>query len=237
MGFSHTLFGFLALAAALASASPAGAQQQTPAPAQQNPASAYNVVYFEVAPSAAKQGVAPLRQYVEAARKAPGNTWCQALEEIGRPGRFAIVSTWRDQAALNAHTEALHTLEERMRARLIGPFDVRPSNGISVAPSKGPPGPRTVLVLTHVDVVPTHKDEGQALVETLAKDARSERGNLWFDVLQQANRANHFTLYEAWSGRKALDQHIEAPATRQFRDKLKPLQGALYDERFYRALR
>jgi quinol monooxygenase YgiN len=55
-------------------------------------------------------------------------------------------------------------------------------------------------------------------------------------VLQQTNRPNHFTVVEAWKDRNAFDAHGMAAHTRQFRDRLAPMSGALYDERLYGVL-
>jgi quinol monooxygenase YgiN len=55
-------------------------------------------------------------------------------------------------------------------------------------------------------------------------------------VQQQGNRPNHFTVVEIWADQKAYDAHVMAGHTRQFRDKLGPMSGALYDERLYKAL-
>jgi len=38
---------------------------------------------------------------------------------------------------------------------------------------------------------------------------------------------------EAWKDRNAFDAHGMAAHTRQFRDRLAPMSGALYDERLY----
>jgi quinol monooxygenase YgiN len=67
------------------------------------------------------------------------------------------------------------------------------------------------------------------LAEDTRKDANSERFEAW----QQNNRANHFTVTEIWKDRGAVDAHIVAASTRDFRDKLGPMSGALYDERLY----
>ncbi len=48
---------------------------------------------------------------------------------------------------------------------------------------------------------------------------------------------NHFHLIEAWAGRAAREAHALAEHTRQFRAKLVPFEGALYDERLYEAVR
>jgi len=55
-------------------------------------------------------------------------------------------------------------------------------------------------------------------------------------VLQVDGHANHFTLVEGWRDRKAFDASLMAAATRDFRQKITPLEGALYDERLYQAL-
>jgi quinol monooxygenase YgiN len=41
---------------------------------------------------------------------------------------------------------------------------------------------------------------------------------------------------EIWKSRAAIDAHIVAASTREFREKLGPMSGALYDERFYKSL-
>jgi quinol monooxygenase YgiN len=90
-------------------------------------------------------------------------------------------------------------------------------------------------VVTHVDVPPPFKDTTVPLLQSLADASRKEAGNLRFEVQQQGNRPNHFTVVELWADQKAYDAHVMAPHTRQFRDKLGPMSGALYDERLYRA--
>ncbi len=44
------------------------------------------------------------------------------------------------------------------------------------------------------------------------------------------------SMFDVWANRKALDGHAEATHARAFREKLSPLAGAFYDERFYKAL-
>ena len=79
------------------------------------------------------------------------------------------------------------------------------------------------------------KDDGLAAVKQLGEDGRKEPGNARFEVVQQTNRPNHFTVVEIWKDARAVDAHSMTEATRQFRDKLGPMSGALYDERMYKA--
>ena len=69
-----------------------------------------------------------------------------------------------------------------------------------------------------------------------AEAGRKDEGNLRFDVLQWEGHPNHFTLVEVWRDRKAFDASVAAAHTKDFRQKVTPLEGALYDERLYQVL-
>src|SRR5207249_1862741 len=107
---------------------------------------------------------------------------------------------------------------------------------VTVAPLQAGPAGDAVYVVTHVDVIPPRKDDGLAAVKQLGEESRRGEGNARFEVLQQTNRPNHFTVVEIWKDAKALETHSMAEVTRQFRDKLGPMSGALYDERMFKAV-
>ena len=199
----------------------------------------YAVVYFEVAPTEAAQAATAAQQYAEASRKEDGNLAFEMFQEIGRPSRFAVVEVWRDKKAAEAHGKAAAAtaLGQKLQPAMIDGFGVRQHGGFEVASPKGQVPSGAVYVLTHVDVFPTFKDQAAALVKAQAEAARKDEGNLRYDVLQWDGHANHFTLVEAWRDRKAFDASAAASHTKQFRQKLMPLEGALYDERLYQAVR
>jgi quinol monooxygenase YgiN len=198
----------------------------------------YIVTYFDVAPMAAQQAAALARQYVEASRKEDGNSGFEVFEETNRPTRFAILEAWRDKKASDAHNTgaAATAFRDKVQPLMIGGFGVRPHSTLSVAAPKGQPPPEAVYVLTHVDVFPVHKDQAVELVKTQADAARKDDGNLRYDVVQGDGHPNHFTLVEVWRDRKAFDAGVTTPHNKEFRDKLTPLEGALYDERLYQAV-
>ena len=198
----------------------------------------YVVTYFEVAPSATADAAVLARQYAEASRKEAGNAMFDVFAEIGRSNRLAILEAWRDKAAYEAHGAAASasSYRDKLKPLLISGTGARFLGGFAVAPPTAKPGPEAIFVLTHVDVPPAQKDQAIELQKALATAARKDDGNLWFDVLQQSDRPNHFTLFEGWRDRKAFDASIMAPHTREFRQKLNPLEGALYDERLYQAI-
>ena len=229
MRFSHLVLGLIPLA--LATVHSAAAQQA-------GGGALYTVTYFEAAAPNVAQAAALTRQITEISRKEPGSAGFEAFQEIGRPSRFAMVEAWQDKAAADAHDKAAasSTLRDKLKPLLVGPFEVRVFDGFSIAGPTAQGGPQAVYVVTHVDVFPAGKDQTAALVTTLADAGRKMPGNLRFDVLRVVGRPNHFTLVQGWRDRKAFNDSLMAAGTRDFREKLTPLEGALYDERLYRAL-
>jgi quinol monooxygenase YgiN len=199
----------------------------------------YVVIYFEVDPTEAAQTAAAALQYAEASSKEDGNLGFEMFQEIARPSRFAVVQVWRDKKAAEAHSKATAAtaLGQKLHPAMIDGFGVRPHSGFDVAAPKGQVPSGALYVVTHVDVFPAGKDQAAELVKAQADAARKDDGNLRYDLLQWDGHPNHFTLVEAWRDRKAFDASAAAPHTKQFRQKLMPLEGALYDERLYQAVR
>jgi len=199
----------------------------------------YTVVYFEVAPTEAAPTAAAARQYAEASGKEDGNLAFEMFQEIARPSRFAVVEVWRDKKAAEAHGKAAAAtaLGQRLQPSMIDGFGVRQHSGFSLATPKGQIPSDAIYVVTHVDVFPAGKDQAAELVKAQAEAARKDDGNLRYDVLQWDGHPNHFTLVEAWRDRKAFDASAAAAHTKEFRQKLTPLEGALYDERLYQPVR
>jgi len=209
-----------------------------PATAQTASAPVYVLTYFDAAPSAAGRTADVLRQFAASTRKEDGNGELTVLQEIGRPGRFAIVETWRDKAAREGHGAAAKALAEKLHPDISSPFSTRQFDAFSVAPpATGADPANGVAVLTHVDVFPAGKDEAAAQVKQLAQDSRKDAGAVRFDAIIMEGRPNHFHLIEVWRDQKAREAHVLADHTKQFRAKIVPLEGALYDERLYESIR
>lgn len=237
----RTVSGVLAMAA-MAMTAPASSPAQTPAqmPAQtaiSDGAPHYVVTIVETgAPDAAKAG-AMLQSLAIGSRQEAGNAGYAVLHERGHPGRFAILETWRDKAALDRHEQAAKAAENKLQPLLVAPSDRRLCAGIDVADAQGDADAAGLYVVTHVDVVPPKKDEAIALLNDLAAASRKEAGVHRFDVWQQISRPNHSYVVELWRDDAARDAHAMADHTRAYRAKLLPLEGSLYDERVYEPLR
>ena len=189
------------------------------------------VAYVETSPS----GIAAtaIRAYRDATAKQDGCSAVDAFEQIGRPGHWVLVESWRDQKAFDARDPAAQRrLLDVIKDVRVSGFDQRPYKTVAVAPARAAGTASAVSVVSHVDVAPN--PAVAPMLARLAADSRQEPGNLRFDVLQHTMRGNHFTVIETWRDQAALDAHVMAAHTRKYRDDILPLTGSPLDERVFR---
>jgi quinol monooxygenase YgiN len=224
---------FLLAAAVLAAVAAQGARAQAP-----EDRSAYVVTYIEVTPSAEAETANLMRRVAAASRKETGNLRYDVLQHSERKSQFAILETWTDGKAFEAHRggPAMKQFRGELDPLRVGFYDERLDNAIDVGPLPAPAGKDAIYVVTHIDVTGQFKDDAIVMMKKLAADSRRESGAGRFEVWQQSNRLNHFTVTEIWKDQAALDAHGRAAGTREFREKIGRMLGALYDDRRYRNL-
>jgi quinol monooxygenase YgiN len=209
-------------------------------PARAQDTAIYNIKYIEILPAAWDHAANILRRYAEAGRKHEGNLRFEVLQRRDRPNQFAIIEAWKDNKALEAHgtSEAVNQMRAKIDPILAAARDERPSVVLSVGEIKAGAGAKgkAIFVVTHVDVNGAKKDDGAAMLKALAEASRTEAGNLRYEAVTQANRANHFTLVEIWKDQGALEAHEAAKHTVKFRHEIFPLSGALFDQRLYQPM-
>jgi quinol monooxygenase YgiN len=230
MNFGSAVLIAAAITAVMAA--PAGAQAPvTPA--------TYAVTYLEVTPAAKAEAINLIKQFAAGSRKEPGNLRFDVLQRVDRNSQFAILEAWSDPKALEAHDggAALTEFRNKLKPLRSGPYDARPSVPISVAAVAAAAGGGSTYVITHVDVAPSFKDATVDMLRKLAEDARKDPGSERFEAWQQNNRTNHFTIVETWKNREAADAHAVTASTKEFREKLGPMSGALFDDRFYTGIK
>jgi quinol monooxygenase YgiN len=93
-----------------------------------------------------------------------------------------------------------------------------------------------VYLATYVEVMPNAIAPGIALLKQYRAASVKEDGNLRAEALAEIERPNRFVILEAWRDKAALDAHGQSAATLKFRDTLKPIADAPYDERINAAL-
>ena len=227
-----TLLGFFtvnSLAQAPAAAPPA-------VPAVVSPL--YVVSYVEARPSARDEAAGLLRSYRDASRTTAGNLRSVVVRSVVRPGQFVVAAAWKDKAAWDIHMAAAGTKEFRDKLNTLrnAPADDRFHNSLSVGPMDVPQNSGAVYAVTHVDVIPPQRENAVAALKVLGDASRGADGNLRYEVVQQTNRPNHFTVFEMWRSREVFDANGMSAHQREFRDKLAGMTGALYDERLYEIL-
>ena len=212
---------------------------ERPARAQETPV-AYVVTYIEAMPAKEQQAVQLIERYAASARWSPGSLRFEALQRVDRPNQFALLAVWKEQKAadLFAASDATKQFRDELQVLLIAPQDDRPSTGLDVGPTDPvhDQSKNVTYSLTHVDLIPPKKDDGIAALKRVTAPSRAEYGNLRYDLLQQNSRPNHFTVVEIWRDLPTLEAHEVAAHTRELRDVLLPMGGALYDQRIYRSL-
>ena len=195
----------------------------------------YVVAYLEVDPTSTEEATELLRQYRSSTRDAFGNLRSDILQRINRPGHFSFVEEWQDEASFVTHSSSEYTqaLHVALAPYLTGPYDERRHFGLEVARHAAT---GEIFVVTHIDIIPSRKDEGLAFVEEMAKSSRADPGNIGFYALVQSNRGNHVTLVEEWQDEESWQAHVVSSHMRTTRRNLLPTSGALYDERLFRRL-
>lgn len=213
-------------------------EPQAGRPADMSAGVVHVVAYLEVMPPSMGEATALLRQYREMSRADAGYVRLEVLQQRGRPDHFAILEGWQDQQAFETHATATHTRQfhEALRPLRLSPYDERPHQGLSMGAAQGARVEGATYVVTHADAIPSGKDEASTLLKQLAEATRGQDGCVRFEVWQQLNRPNHFTLVEIWRDQPARKAHAMDLHTRQFREQFQPLSGSLYDERVYLAL-
>jgi quinol monooxygenase YgiN len=227
---SRCILGFALLLAVVAGPA-AGAQSGGNA--------VYGVTSLDVAPSAAAEGVALLKQYRDATLKQAGNLGVTLLQEVDWPNRFVIYEGWKDHAAMDANEKAAHTAQLRDKLKPIAgaPYDRRDYEVIAVGPAHTAAGGDTVYMQLHLDVFPPGIDATLAAAKAVAEAARKGEGNLQYDVVKAIQAPmSHTTFIAAWQNRKAFDAYEMSAYAKQFRDTVGPLLGSPFDDRLYRPI-
>jgi quinol monooxygenase YgiN len=198
----------------------------------------YLVTYMEMTPNSSSEARKLILAHSIDAAKASGALQVDALQRIDYPNHFALVEQWQSQDAKQAYalTEAVARFRSALGLLQSAAYDERLHAPLSVGPSR-PASADPVVVVTHVDVVPTAVEVGTGKVKSFVEQGRSAAGNRRFDALVQANRKNHMTIVEVWDSTADKNAWISTAAAKSFREELQPMSGSLYDERAYRLLR
>ena len=228
-------FFWAALAMALVSTS-----AQAPAQDAADP-TVFIISYIEATFAGKNQVATQLKQLRDASAKDDGLIRYEVLQRVSPTNQFMALEIWKDQQAYDAHVASAHrkAAREKLVPLLLAPIDDRQGVTVSVDPMQAAKARATgsaIYVVSHVDVAPPNREKITPILKTLAETSRKDGGNLRFDVAFQKNRTNHFKVIETWKDLKSDEAHEIAAHTKEFRNALAPLTGAMYDQRWYKPL-
>jgi quinol monooxygenase YgiN len=236
--------GAMLLASAFVALAPAAARAQAPAapPAAAAPQTyegpAHVIFYVEAKAGAVDKTIALLKRYRAALRKDAAIRGTQLIQELGRPNRLALIASWSDQPAFEAHEKGpvMTALRQDLESLAIAPPDRRLHHDFLVGSLKPPPK-GAIFALVHIDVNPPNRVATDAILKQLVADSRKDSGNLGYDVWwQNLTNLNHYGSVSIWRDRKAFESYERQSHTEAARKAVQPLLGALWDERLYRIL-
>ena len=196
----------------------------------------YAVAYVETAASSARDAAAALRAYREAIAKQEGCSAVDTFEQIGRPGHWVIVETWRDQKAFDARDPAVQQrLLEAIKDSRVSGFDQRPvQDGGGGAGTRGRRGERGVRDLTR-----GRRAQPGGGADAVAPGGRQPPGArqpaLRRAAAHDARQPFHGDRDVARPGR-ARRPRGRAPH-QEYRDDILPLTGSPLDERVFTGAR
>lgn len=198
----------------------------------------YAVAYIEVLPGKEKQARRLILDHVADAKRAAGVVSADVLAREGYPDQFALLEQWQSQKAKDDYAAGASAKDFRTSLAKIeaAALDERIQGPLFVESDKPAPLP-PIVVMTHIDVIPTALETARGRIRQLVGGIRHKNANLRYDILVQTSRQNHMTLIEGW--KFAADKRAESAAaeTVSFRHDLLPMSGSPYDERTYRPLR
>jgi quinol monooxygenase YgiN len=90
-----------------------------------------------------------------------------------------------------------------------------------------------IIVIAHVDFVAAGLAQGVPALKKFATQSMTDPGVVLFTPITWAPTNNHFQLIEIYDSLSSFDEHIQAAHTVAFRNTIRPLVGAPYDERRY----
>jgi quinol monooxygenase YgiN len=214
---------------------PAALAQPAPAPAPAPPRNA--VTYYEADPAKAAEAASVLRAEVRRLRAEPGAPAVMLIQEVGHPERLVVVERWAGEPALAQSQASRPASNARLAPLLVAPPDLR--LGLAPKAAVAPPAayPKAgVVALVHVDVIPVKLADVVDALDVRMRAARTSPGALEADVLQQANRSNHFTVLAAWTDRAAYARWAASAPAKAFRAIFHEVRGAPFEEQLYTVL-
>jgi len=199
---------------------------------------AYLLTYIDVLPEAAAQVRDLLVLYFHSSAGIKGRLGAAALEEIGRPERFALLELWDSEADGQAQraAPAMITMTEQLAGFSAGYEDRRFFEARTVTEGARLDFAAPVQSITHLDLIGPVPSEAGQFINDLPAQLQLLPGNLGAAVLPQLGRGNHLSLWVQWHDERSWRAALGSALSRNMRSTLGSHLGSPYDERVYQLL-
>jgi quinol monooxygenase YgiN len=110
---------------------------------------------------------------------------------------------------------------------------------IKNAPAQTPPPTMiegAVYSVTYVEVLPTSRADGIALLRRYREATRQEDGNLRCELVSRIGQPHQLVVLEVWRDQKAFEAHGTSHSTVSTRERIHAIRGAPIDERVHVAV-
>ena len=194
------------------------------------------LTFIEAGTTAADRCKAILRKYQQTLQQGPTPPRVRVLQEVGRPERFAVLTTAEHGEDLSGVEQKAAPVLDSLGTVLVAPPDRHTNRDFVPAAHAATDSANDIYVIIHIDVGPPDRAKGEAALTRLAGDARASAGNTRFDLWQQLDRSNHFNIVAAWSSRAKYDEFVGGAGGRDFRLTLAPMLASPYDARLFRPI-
>lgn len=223
--------GSLSFALLLMAMAPAGYSQ---APDH----AAYVLTYIDVLSEAAPQVRDLLVRYLHTSAGIKGRLGAAALEEIGRPERFALLELWDSEADGRAQraSAAMVAMAQQLAGFSAGYEDRRFFEARPVTEGAAPDFAAPVQSIAHLDLIGPLPSEAGQFINDLPAQLHLLPGNLGAALLPQLGRGNHLSLWVQWHDQSSWRAALGSALSRRMRSTLGPHLGSPYDERVYQML-
>src|SRR5262245_45599875 len=107
------------------------------------------------------------------------------------------------------------------------------------APAQTPPAPAIegpIYAVTYVEVLPSSRADGVALLQRYRDATRGEDGNQRCEVLSRIGQPHQLVLLEVWRDAKAFEAHGKSAASTTMRERIHAIRSAPIDERVHVAV-
>ena len=194
------------------------------------------LTFIEAGTTAADRCKAILRKYQQTLQQGPTPPRVRVLQEVGRPERFAVLTTAEHGEDLSGVEQKAAPVLDSLGTVLVAPPDRHTNRDFVPAAHAATDSANDIYVIIHIDVGPPDRAKGEAALTRLAGDARASAGNTRFDLWQQLDRSNHFNIVAAWGSRAKYDEFVAGAGGREFRLTLAPMLASPYDARLFRPI-